>query len=158
MAGGVDELILRLLREYDIPPHLLEVEVTESVMAKMDKILPVLRHLRESGIGIALDDFGTGYSSLAYLRQLPLTALKIDRSFVKDVPGKIEANSVAKIILDMGRQLGLKVVAEGVETEDQLSFLRDSQCDIGQGWLFAKALTPSQFQAKLAKSHPVKKD
>lgn len=152
MAGGVDELILRLLKEYDIPPQLLEVEVTESVMAKMDKVLPPLKHLREAGIGIALDDFGTGYSSLAYLRQLPISSLKIDRSFVKDVPGKPDANSIASIILDIGRQLGLKVVAEGVETKEQLEFLRQRQCDVGQGWLFYKALTPSLFQEKLKKS------
>ncbi len=157
MSGGIDELILRLLNEYEIAPELLEVEVTESVMAKMDKVLPTLRRLRAAGVGIALDDFGTGYSSLAYLRQLPLSSLKIDRSFVKDVPGKIEANCVAGIILDMGRQLGLKVVAEGIETEAQLGFLREHNCGIGQGWLFDKALPASQFEQRLrALSQPPK--
>ena len=151
MAGGMDELVLRLLDEYKVPPHLLEIEVTESVMAKMDKVLAPLKRLRDAGLGIALDDFGTGYSSLAYLQQLPISSLKIDRSFVKDVPEKHAANSIANIILDIGRQLGLKVVAEGIETEAQLEFLRKGGCDIGQGWLFSKAITPTLFQEKLKK-------
>ncbi len=153
MAGGVDELILRLLREFEVPAHLLEIEITESsVMTKMDKVLGPLKRLRDEGVGIALDDFGTGYSSLAYLRQLPISELKIDRSFVKDVPGKPEANSIAAIILQIGRELGLKVVAEGIETEDQLLFLQERKCDIGQGWLFYKALHATAFEKKLKKT------
>lgn len=153
MAGGVDELVLRLLHEFEVPPHLLEIEITESsVMTRMDKVLGPLQHLRDEGVGIALDDFGTGYSSLAYLRQLPITELKIDRSFVKDVPGKPEANSIAAIILQIGKELGLKVVAEGIETEDQMAFLRERRCDIGQGWLFYKAMSASKLEEKLKKS------
>lgn len=152
MAGGVDELILRLLKEFDVPPHLLEIEITESsVMTRMDKVLGPLKRLREEGVGIALDDFGTGYSSLAYLRQLPISELKIDRSFVRDVPDKQEANSIASIILQIGKELGLKVVAEGIETEEQLTFLQERQCDIGQGWLFYKALPATTFEKKLRK-------
>jgi len=155
MAGGVDELILPLLREYDVPPALLEIEITESaVMTKLEKILPVLHHLRESGVGISLDDFGTGYSSLSYLRQIPISVLKIDRSFVRDVPHKAEANSIAGIILAVGQQLGIKVVAEGIETEEQLEFLKNNKCDVAQGWLFYKALPPNKAEALLARKNP----
>ncbi len=152
-GGGVDELILRLLREYEIPPALLEVEITESsVMTRMDRVLGPLSRLRDAGVGIALDDFGTGYSSLAWLRQLPITSLKIDRSFVRDTPHKPEANAIAAIILEIGRQLGLTVVAEGIETREQHEFLREHRCHIGQGWLFHKAMPAPAFEKLLRKS------
>lgn len=156
MVGGVDELILRLLREFDIPPHLLEIEITESsVIAGIDKVIPMLQRLRDAGVGVALDDFGTGYSSLAYLRQMPISTLKIDRSFIRDVPAKANACSLVALIVDVGHQLGLDVVAEGVETEDQRQFLEDNKCDIAQGWLFHKAMSPSRF-AKLLPHSPAK--
>lgn len=151
-GGGVDELILRLLREYEVPPALLEVEITESsVMAKMERVLGPLGRLRDAGVGIALDDFGTGYSSLAWLRQLPITSLKIDRSFVRDTPHKPEANAIAAIILEIGRQLGLTVVAEGIETTEQHDFLREHKCHIGQGWLFYKAMPAPAFERLIRK-------
>ena len=152
VAGGMDELILRLLREYDVPPHLLEVELTESsLMEKIDKVMETLGRLRDAGVGIALDDFGTGYSSLSWLRQLPLTTLKIDRSFVMDIPEKPDANAIAAIILETGHQLGMKVVAEGIDTEAQRDFLRSRQCDYGQGWFFSRPLRASLFETKLEK-------
>lgn len=152
MASGIDEMILRLLREFEVDPGLLELEITESsVMSRMDKVLPPLLRLREAGVSIALDDFGTGYSSLAYLRQLPITSLKIDRSFVKDVPQKPEACPLIAIIVEVGRHLGLTVVAEGVETEEQREFLRKQMEEIiCQGWLFHKALPASKFEKLLA--------
>lgn len=151
MTPGIDEMILRLLREFDVDPSLIELEITESsVMSRMDKVLPPLLRLREAGVSIALDDFGTGYSSLAYLRQLPITALKIDRSFVKEVPSKPETYPLISIIVEIGRHLGLKVVAEGVETEEQREFLK-KQMDtiICQGWLFYKALPVTKFEKLL---------
>ncbi len=151
MSSGIDEMILRLLREYEVDPSLLEVEITESaIMSRMDKVLPPLQRLRDAGVGIALDDFGTGYSSLAYLRQLPITALKIDRSFVKDVPNKPEASPLVAIIVEIGRHLGLKVIAEGVETEAQREFLQKQMKEIiCQGWLFYKALPVAKFEKLL---------
>lgn len=147
MSGGADELILRLLREYNVPANLLEIEITESaLMTRMDKVMVILQRLREHGVGIALDDFGTGYSSLAYLRELPITSLKIDRSFVRELQTSMEARSITNIILQIGHELGMKVVAEGVETQDQLNFLREKGCDIGQGWLFHKPLSARKLQ------------
>ena len=153
VAGGMDELILRMLREFDVPPRLLEIELTESsIMEHMAKAMATLNRLRDAGVGIALDDFGTGYSSLSWLRQLPLTTLKIDRSFVMDIPHKSEANAIAAIILETGRQLGLTVVAEGIEDEDQREFLKMHQCDYGQGWLFSKAVRASVLEKMLQRS------
>ncbi len=152
VAGGIDELILRLLREFDVPASLLEVEITESsFISQMDKVQPVLQRLRQAGVGIALDDFGTGYSSLAYLRQMPISTLKIDRSFVKDIPEKASAMSLTALIIDIGHQLGMDVVAEGIETEAQMEFLQKEGCTFGQGWLFNPALSPSRFQKLLQK-------
>lgn len=152
VAGGIDELILRLLREFDVPASLLEVEITESsFISQMDKVLPVLQRLRQAGVGIALDDFGTGYSSLAYLRQMPISTLKIDRSFVKDIPEKASAMSLTALIIDIAHQLGMDVVAEGIETEAQMEFLQKEGCTFGQGWLFNPALSPSRFQKLLQK-------
>ncbi len=153
LAGGTDELILRMLREYDVPPRLLEVEVTESMlMSNVEKVMGILARLKESGVGVALDDFGTGYSSLAWLHKLPISALKIDRSFVREIPAKPESNAVASIILEMGRQLGLTVVAEGIETEEQWQFLNQHQCTLGQGWLFYKAMSSADFEKFLVAS------
>lgn len=151
MSAGIDEMILRLLREYEVDPSLLEVEITESaIMSRLDRVLPPLQRLRDAGVGIALDDFGTGHSSLAYLRQLPITALKIDRSFVKDVPEKPEASPIVAIIVEIGRHLGLDVIAEGVETEAQREFLQKQMKEvICQGWLFYKALPVAKFEKLL---------
>jgi EAL domain-containing protein (putative c-di-GMP-specific phosphodiesterase class I) len=100
-------------------------------------------------IRLAIDDFGTGYSSLNYLKRFPFSVLKIDKSFIADLPHDEEAIALVKTMISMGHGLGLSVVAEGIETEEQLHFLRQEGCDYGQGYLFSKPLPGSQFQSYL---------
>ncbi len=139
-------LIAEVLRETGLPPTLLELEVTEGiVMENVDVAISTLNLLREWGISFAIDDFGTGYSSLQYLKQLPLDALKIDRAFIKDLPGNQEDAAIAAATLSMAHSLGLKVVAEGVETTDQLEFLKKYNCEIAQGYLFCKPVNAENF-------------
>jgi diguanylate cyclase (GGDEF)-like protein len=130
--------VLSAVAESGIDPQLLELELTESMlMENADESVKTLRALKERGIKISIDDFGTGYSSLAYLKRFPIDALKIDRSFINEVNTNPDDASIATSIILMGRALRLKVIAEGVETRNQLSFLRVMQCDQVQGYLFS---------------------
>ncbi len=125
------------------PAHRLELEITESLLIQASPELNERLHrITQMGIGLALDDFGTGYSSLGYLKRLPLSKLKIDRSFVLDAPGDAEDEAIIRATLSMAHDLGLEVVAEGVETTAQRDFLLQHGCDVFQGWLFSKALPP----------------
>jgi len=125
----------------------LVLEITESAMfGGEDDVENALAELRKLGIAIALDDFGTGYSSLAYIQRLRLDKLKIDQSFVRKLGADQDAEKIIAIILELGRSLKLKTVAEGVETEEQALFLQDSGCDLLQGYLFGKALPQDSFQ------------
>ena len=134
-----------LLQEYDIPGALLELELTESMlMGGVEDVLSVLRRLRDLGIKLSIDDFGTGYSSLSYLKSYPLNVLKIDRSFVVDLPDQKEGAAICLAIIHMAKALSLDVVAEGVETQAQADFLRKHGCDFVQGFLFGK---PGPVQA-----------
>jgi predicted signal transduction protein with EAL and GGDEF domain len=142
--------LLAIVREAGADPRRLEVEITETmVMRNLDQSIEILGQLRSVGMGVSIDDFGVGYSSLGQLRRLPATALKIDRSFVTNVPDDSSAASIAEAIIAMARSLGLKVVAEGVETGAQLDFLRAHQCDAFQGYLFSKPLTALEASAML---------
>ena len=133
------ERIERTLREYRVEPALIELEITESVlMRNAEDVVGTLRGLRAIGVRLSIDDFGTGYSSLAYLRMFPLDSLKIDRSFIKDVARNADAALIVRAIISMAHNLRLKVVAEGVETESQVSFLARSSCDEIQGYYFAR--------------------
>jgi EAL domain-containing protein (putative c-di-GMP-specific phosphodiesterase class I) len=124
----------------------LEIEMTETMlMGDIDENVVRLRALRDRGVAIAIDDFGTGYSSLAYLARLPINTIKIDRAFVKDMDASAETMTVVSTIISLARSLSLKVVAEGVETAEQLKFLRLLHCDQMQGWLFSKALPADAF-------------
>ncbi len=134
---SVDEV----LEQFLLPHHLLEFEVTESMlMVDLDRAIKLLSSLRDRGIKVSLDDFGTGYSSLSYLKKLPLDKLKIDKSFVKDIPGDKDSETIAKSIISMASNLGMKVVAEGVETEQQLNFFKEHHCHIIQGYYFSEPL------------------
>jgi diguanylate cyclase (GGDEF)-like protein len=137
-----DELadeVLRALQESGIRPQRLELEVTENaLMSNVNQALRLLERIRGLGVSISIDDFGTGYSSLAYLKRLPLDTLKIDRSFVMDIPGSHADMEIVQAIIGMAHTLHLQVVAEGVETREQLDFLRSHSCDFIQGYLLSK--------------------
>ena len=139
-------MVLSVLEDTGLPPSSLELEVTEGiVMDDVEEAIHTLNVLREKGIHFAIDDFGTGYSSLQYLSQLPLDTLKIDRAFIKNLPDNKEDAAITLATLSMAHSLGLKVVAEGVETVAQLDFLRQSSCEQLQGYLFSKPVEVNTF-------------
>ena len=130
------------LRDYGIPGHCLEIEITENtIMNDMDSVVHKLKELSKKGVYIAIDDFGTGYSSLSYLHKLPIQTLKIDRAFIKEVNMKHSGNSIINTIVAMAKGLNLNVIAEGVETQQQLEYLQEIDCSEAQGFLFGKPLT-----------------
>ncbi|HSO50605.1 MAG TPA: EAL domain-containing protein, partial [Acidimicrobiia bacterium] len=134
------------LSRTEMDPRSLELELTESVLMKhAHSAAIILQALRRSGVQVALDDFGTGYSSLSYLRDFPIDALKIDQSFVSEVTSAGEDTSIVTAVISMARSLGLRVVAEGVETQEQLEFLQAHECDEGQGYYFSHPVPPDTF-------------
>ncbi len=138
------------LRRLEIPAHCLELEVTESMlMENLDATQITLRRLKEMGVRLAMDDFGTGYSSLAYLKRFPLDTLKIDRTFLKDAPDDAGDAALISAIIAMAHSLNLTVVAEGVEYEKQLDFLRDRGCDLIQGYLVSRPSAPEDLDELL---------
>lgn len=138
----------RILDKYGLPPELVEIEITESVFA--DAVAgSALRQLAELGVRLALDDFGTGYSSLNYLRQYPIHVVKIDRSFLEDIPMNSASATLAETIITMAHALGKEVVAEGVETAEQLQFLRERRCDSAQGFFLAQPMPVAQVSELL---------
>jgi diguanylate cyclase (GGDEF)-like protein/PAS domain S-box-containing protein len=152
--GALPELISSALAEHGLPAECLEVELTESIlMSDPDLGIRILAELETIGVGVAIDDFGTGYSSLNYLKRLPLRSLKIDRSFVKDIVTDPRDRAIVQAIVAMSHALGLSVVAEGVETEDQLRFLAAEGCDTAQGYMFAKPLPAADLPGWLAARH-----
>jgi len=135
------EVVERILHDHKVDPRLLEIEITESsLMANTDEAVRTLGHLKSLGLRLSVDDFGTGYSSLAYLKRFPLDSLKIDRSFVNDVTTSVDDANITRAIIGMSRNLGLKVIAEGVETEAQLAFLLAAGCGEMQGYYFSRPL------------------
>ncbi|WP_287952043.1 EAL domain-containing protein [Diaphorobacter sp.] len=137
------EQVARNLRIHHVPPELLELEVTESeALADPEQACQVLNELRALGVAVALDDFGTGHSSLAYLKRLPVSHIKVDREFMRNVPASGGDTTLVRAVVALAHTMGLRVVVEGVATREQLQFLREMQCACYQGWLFAKALAP----------------
>jgi EAL domain-containing protein (putative c-di-GMP-specific phosphodiesterase class I) len=136
----------RILEETDMDPTLLEVEITESMMMyNPEKTIQILAELRKMGIRIAIDDFGIGYSSLSHLKQFPIDIIKIDRSFIQDIPGDEADEAITAAIIAMGKSLKISVVAEGVETASQLEFLCNLSCQEIQGYFFSKPLPAEEF-------------
>ncbi|VXB26159.1 GGDEF domain-containing protein [Pseudomonas sp. 8AS] len=149
--GQLGARISRMLAESGVPPACLELELTESILMRdVDETLQILVSLKKLGLCIAVDDFGTGYSSLNYLKQFPIDVLKIDRSFVDGLPEGERDGQIARAIIAMAHSLGLAVIAEGVETQAQLDFLREHGCDEVQGYLFGKPMQASQFAAQFS--------
>jgi predicted signal transduction protein with EAL and GGDEF domain len=139
------------LGQVGMPPSLLELEITESmVMQDLARTVRLLNEVKDLGITIAIDDFGTGYSSMAMVRELPIDALKIDRSFVREISRDTEGKAIINAIIALGRALRLTVIAEGVETNEQEAFLREHQCDEEQGYLISMPLPPDEFTAFMA--------
>jgi diguanylate cyclase (GGDEF)-like protein len=150
--GGFAEKVERITREEGLPTHLLILEVTEGVfMDNLEDTVRTMRALKALGITLAIDDFGTGYSSLGYLKRFPIDILKIDRSFVQDIPRDADSAAIAKLIIDVAHNLGLRVIAEGVETEAQVNFLLSHDCDLMQGNFFGRAL-PADETTQLLES------
>src|SRR2546421_7168807 len=135
------EQVAVALHNAGLDPASLKLEITESMLMNAEAAIRMLSHLHALGIGISIDDFGTGYSSLSYLHRLPIGMLKIDCSFVNSLSNNKESFEIVRTILKLAQSLNLKVVAEGIETEDQLERLRLLKCDYGQGHFFAKALS-----------------
>ncbi len=144
------ETVGLVLSSTGLEPQYLELEITESTaMADMDNTVGMLQRLSELGISIAIDDFGTGYSSLAYLKKFPIQQLKIDHSFVRDVPADADDSAIVRAVVTMAHGLGLRVTAEGVENERQLSFLREVGCDAVQGYYFREPAPASEIEVFL---------
>lgn len=146
------ESVAAILKETGMPPHYLELELTESVlMHEAETSAAVLEALKLMGVRLAIDDFGTGYSSLSYLQRFPIDTLKIDQSFVRDIATGDDGSIIVGAVIDMGRNLKKLVVAEGVETQEQLAFLRARHCDEGQGFQFSRPLPVDTFVDLLAR-------
>jgi EAL domain-containing protein (putative c-di-GMP-specific phosphodiesterase class I) len=143
--------VRQVLYRTGLPPRRLELEITETTMARsVDQAAAVLARLERLGVRLAVDDFGTGYSSLYYLKRFPLSTLKIDKSFVRDVPGDPNDAAIVRTVIAMATGLGLEVVAEGVETAEQAEFLRREGCRLGQGYYYSRPLPGPELEALLA--------
>ncbi|WP_430786719.1 EAL domain-containing protein [Virgibacillus flavescens] len=149
---SIYEMIVNTLKETQLEPHYLELEVTESaIMEDIHGAKEILHMLKTLGIRIAIDDFGVGNSSLSYLRELPIDVLKIDRSFINNVPGNVKAATIVKNVIHLAQNIGLTIVAEGVETDKQVIFLSLHNCHIVQGYLFSKPLFADKYQEDILK-------
>lgn len=136
-----------------IPPECVELELTEStLMDDVETAIKIMQEIKTTGVSIAIDDFGTGYSSLSYIKRFPIDVLKVDRSFVRDIPEDQNDMAITAAVIAMAHKLSLEVVAEGVETQEQLHFLRRNNCDEGQGYLFSRPLSLGQLHQFLLES------
>jgi diguanylate cyclase (GGDEF)-like protein/PAS domain S-box-containing protein len=151
MRSNFADTVYGILIETDCDPNLLELEITEStVMQNTEYVIDTFRRIKQLGLRLAIDDFGTGYSSLSNLKRLPLDKIKIDQSFVRDLPDDLDDAAIANAIYAMAGSLGFSVIAEGVETIHQAKFLRDMGCEEAQGYLYSKPITATEFTKLLA--------
>ncbi len=138
--------VLNNLKDTNLEPEFLELELTETfIMENIKESILILKNLKEIGVQLSIDDFGTGYSSLSYLKQFPIDKLKIDKSFITEIPNSQKDIAIAKTIIALAKGLGIKVIAEGVEKENQKDFLTLENCDQIQGWVYSKALRENEF-------------
>jgi EAL domain-containing protein (putative c-di-GMP-specific phosphodiesterase class I) len=148
---GFPDRVGKLLAEHNVPPELLTLEITEpGVLTDLDRPLPVLTRLAELGIRLAVDDFGTGYGSLSHLRRVPVTEVKIDKSFVQGMATDADDLAIVRAVVDLARHFDLDVVAEGVESELTLELLESIGCGVGQGFLFSRPLPYERLEAWFA--------
>ncbi len=146
-------MVMQLLRQYDLPPSSLKVEITETVLLNRSaRVRETLHALHGAGVGLVLDDFGTGYSSLTYLQEFPIESVKIDTSFLRGIGQNSNDEAIVRGIIRLAHSLGQRVVAEGVETQNQLDFLREFDCDFAQGFLFGHPLMAAEFDRKLGRA------
>ena len=158
MEDNLSDQLKRIIGDTRIDPKNLDLEITEElIMQNVDRSIEVLQEFKKTGGTVSIDDFGTGYSSLAYLKHFPLDKLKIDKCFVLGIDKDLKDEGLAKTIITMGHSLGLKVVAEGVETFDQLAILKDQHCDVIQGYYFSHPLPAKELTMLLKKSPYLKK-
>ena len=148
-----------MIARHAVPVELLRLEITENMlMQDPEKVIEIMNRLAAQGFGLALDDFGTGYSSLAYLKKFPISTLKIDRSFVIGVPQDENDCAIAQAIVTMGKQLRQEIVAEGVETREQMNYLRQLGCDQLQGYLYSPPLATAEFLRLLTEDRRLQLD
>ncbi|MNO20816.1 Cyclic di-GMP phosphodiesterase Gmr [compost metagenome] len=146
MKPDIFQSIMSTIHELDFDTRLLELEITESAMMHNEEhVINILNDLRRAGISVSMDDFGTGYSSLSYLQSLPIGCLKIDRTFVRKITTDTDSRAIAEMIISMAKQLGLTIVAEGVETEEQVALLKEIQCYNAQGFYYSKPVSADQI-------------
>lgn len=149
---GCISRIKRIISEVGIDPKYLELEITESqIMQDSEKAIKLLEEIRDIGISISVDDFGTGYSSLSYLKRLPIDKLKIDRSFIDDLPHDENDVAIVRAIIALAKSMNLEIIAEGVETKEQLEFLVDEGCPNIQGYYYSKPLPLDEYKEFLHK-------
>jgi EAL domain-containing protein (putative c-di-GMP-specific phosphodiesterase class I) len=140
--GSIANMVADVLAETGLDADRLQLEVTESVIMNTGDALAFINDLHAIGVGLAIDDFGTGYSSLAYLKQMPVQTLKIDRSFIKDISTDSNDEAITIAIIQLGKSLNLSVIAEGVETSEQAAFLMRHGCNLAQGYLYSRPVMP----------------
>ena len=146
--------ILRALDDPRVYPQQLELELTESTLiSEQKRALDIMRAIRSHGVRLSIDDFGTGYSSLSYLKKLPVNHLKVDRSFVMSMVADEDDRIIVQSTVDLAHNLGLGVIAEGIETVHALQILKDMNCDVAQGFYIGRPLEPTQFDAWLKGYH-----
>ncbi|MCM0676283.1 EAL domain-containing protein, partial [Micromonospora phytophila] len=156
-TGEIADQIDDRLTRYGVPPQRLQVEITEgALMADPRRVLATISRLHRIGVGIALDDFGTGYSSLQHLRRLPLSEVKVDRSFVLGMAEDGDDAAIVRSMIELAGALGLRVVAEGVEDERTWRMLHAAGCDAAQGWFYARPMPAEELVAWLARYRPVR--
>ena len=149
---GLTATVAKVLKQVQLEPCYVDLELTESILMHNTKVsVSALLDLRALGVSLSIDDFGTGYSSLSYLRQFPVDTLKIDRTFVADVDKGGQAAVIAEAVIKLGHRLGMRVLAEGVETPGQLDYLRTLGCDLAQGFYFSRPVPAEEFAELLVK-------
>jgi EAL domain-containing protein (putative c-di-GMP-specific phosphodiesterase class I) len=152
-STALPALVRAALAQHGIAPQLIVLEITERTLVRESEINnDVLAELASLGVGLVLDDFGTGYSMLGYLKRMPFTALKIDQSFIEGIPGDADSRAIVHAMLAVARHFKLKVVAEGVESIEQVEYMRDIGCEFAQGFFYARALSSDTILDYLARA------